>query len=133
MDMEIDMVDSFTRNNQESFGYNLQSLENNMKVLNDISLEIEVQVKEAEKRKRKRKREVENWCEEFGNIKNQFLNLKKDLLEEEKCIISENLCVINSRVVGFIEQSQHVHQGLLDDQDFQKDLQRIWACLSIDC
>ncbi|KAK4707930.1 hypothetical protein R3W88_028855 [Solanum pinnatisectum] len=130
MDMEVDMVDSFIRNNQESFEYNLQSLESNMKVLNGISLEIEVQVKEAEKRKRKR--EVENWCEEVGNIKNQFLNLKKDLLEE-KCIISENLCVINSRVVGLIEQSQHVHQGLLDDQDFQEDLQRIWACSSIDC
>ncbi|MCD7468905.1 hypothetical protein HAX54_007458 [Datura stramonium] len=140
MDMEVDnmVIDSFinaTRNNQESFEYNLQSIESNMKVLNGIALKIEVQVKEAEKRKRKRKREVENWCEEVGKIRNQFLKLQKDLLEE-KCvseIIGENLCVINSRVVGLIEQSQHVHQSLLDDQEFKKDLQRIWSCLSIDC
>ncbi|CAN4115012.1 unnamed protein product [Withania somnifera] len=127
MDMEVDMVDSFinpTRNNQESLEYNLQSLESNMKVLNDIQ------------KKRKRKREVENWCEEVGKIKNQFLKLQKDLLEKGYIISENNLCVINSRLVQLIEQSQHfrqlfvdVHQVLLDDQD----LQRIWACLSIDC
>ncbi|KAK4367100.1 hypothetical protein RND71_014980 [Anisodus tanguticus] len=125
MDMEVDKVDSFinsTRNNQESFEYNWQSLQSNMKVLNGIALEIEVQVKEAETRKRKR--DVENWCEEVGKIKNQFLKLQKDLLE--KCIseVEETLCVINSGIVGLIEQSKKFRQlfvdvhHALDDQEF---------------
>nr|XP_009598133.2 uncharacterized protein LOC104093999 [Nicotiana tomentosiformis] len=156
-DMEAEMVDSFTkptRNYQHSFVYNWQSLQSNLQVLNGIASKYEEQVKETEKRKRKR--EVENWYEGVGKIRNEFLKLQKDYLLAEvpqKCIseIGDHLCVINEGLIGLIEQSQNLSQFSVDvqktvldndqsfstnnlvDQDFQQDLQRMWACLSVDC
>lgn len=72
-DMEAEMVDSFTnptRNYQDSFEYNWQSLQSNLQVLNGIASKYEEQVKEAEKKKRKR--DVESCYEEVGKLKMNF-------------------------------------------------------------
>ncbi|OIT36656.1 hypothetical protein A4A49_08385 [Nicotiana attenuata] len=160
MDMEVERVDSFTnptRNYQDSGMYNWQSLQSNLQVLNGVASKYEEQVKEAEKKKRKR--EVESWYEEVGKIKNEFRKLQKIYLLAEtpqKCIseIGDHLCVINEGLIGLIEQSQNFSQFFVDvkktimdnnqslavnstntlaDQELHQDLQRIWACLSVDC
>lgn len=138
--MEVDYADS-SFDAQNSC---LDDLQRNLEILNSFTVDMEAG-------KKKRKREIEAWLEEVEKTRAEVVELQRDSqggFERSAGInIRDSVSRLNATVEGLIQQWKHLREMFLETDQRNgeaasntensvnvspQELQRIWACLSID-
>nr|GLL23370.1 uncharacterized protein LOC104093999 [Ipomoea trifida] len=132
MDMEVDSADSFS----EARSGCMDDLQRNLEILNSFTVGME-----AGKQKKKRKREIEAWLEEVEKTRGEVVELQG---RSAGMNIRDCVARLNATVEGLIQEWNHLREMFVDGDERNgentansanvspQDLQRIWACLSID-